>query len=161
MWELAITSFVSIGSILISKGIEGFASEIGASGGVEAAKQIKVGFTRCFNKIKSKLSGNPQASKVVEDFEVEPEKEDNQKELEKTILDLVSQDNEIASQINDLVKQAESYGFKLSIKTKIGKTKRFIAFKESEIKGGGETNLDTTIDEAEDVTIFDKSKIGK
>ena len=81
--------------------------------------------------------------------------------MEKTILDLASKDNDIASEINDLVKQAESYGFKLSIKTKIGKTKTFTAFKESEIKGGGEANLDTTIDEAEDVTIFDKSKIGK
>lgn len=160
MWELAVASFVSIGSIFLSKGIEGFASELGTSGGKEAAKQVKAGFTRCFNKIKSKLSGNLQAAKTVEDFEIEPENEDNQKELGKTILDLASKDKQLASEINALVKEAESYGLKLNVKTKIGETERFTAFKESEIKEG-EINLDTEIDKANDVTLFDKSKVGK
>lgn len=160
MWELAVASFVSIGSILISKGIEGFASELGTSGGREAAKQVKTGFTKCFNKIKSKLSGDPKASKAVEDFEIEPENEDIQKELGKIIQDLASKDKELASEIDDLVKQANSSGLKLDIKTKIAETEQFKGFNKSEIKEG-EINFDTEVGKAKNVTIFDESKIGR
>jgi hypothetical protein len=160
MLELTIASFVSIGSVLISRGIEGFTTELGTSAGIEAAKQIRSGFIKCFNKIKSKLIGNPQAFKVMEDFEIDPENEENQNELQRTIQDLASKYGEIGSEISELVKRAESYGFKIGLNTKVGKTKTFTAFRESEIKSGV-TNLDTAIDEAEEVTLFDKSKIGQ
>jgi len=77
--------------------IEGFGSELGKSAGNEAAKKVKAGFTKCFNKIKSKLSDNHLASKALEDFEIEPENEDKQKEAGKIILDIANKDKELLS----------------------------------------------------------------
>lgn len=160
MWELLIPLFLNIGSILITEGIKGFAGQLGSEGGTETAKGIKAGFSRCFDKIKLKLSNNDEAKKVLEDFEIEPENVNNNKQLVIILNELLKNESGLVADIEDLVNQAKKSGLKMNIDLKIYGVKTAKVFEGGQMQSG-EYNTKVEVKDTEDFTFAKDVNFGR